>query len=409
LNAAQGGSRVIAQLVMQLAKRHSVALLYLRGSEDPAIDEEVVAVCDWVQEVERLDYGSTLLGRWQRRLYFLMGILLGRPMWAVEWDVPCFRAELVRRLQSWQPDIVQAEFHIMAQYLLALPTSAWSATGRHLLTMHEPGISAGPYLLGIYPIIGNFVHWFDSWAWRRYERTLLRQIRQVVVFSKEDRQIIESYGEPATVTTVQLGTQLPQVPLNPLGNLPPSVLFIGNFVHPPNVDAAQWLVQHIFPPVLKRVPTCQLYLVGNWPPEALRRTTNPRVTVTGYVSDIASYLDQAAVVVAPLRLGGGTRVKVLDALAAGKALVATSLALQGVPIVDGKHVVVADSAQEIADAVAYLLQNPTRRVALAQQARTWAEQHLGWEQAIQRYEAIYDKMMEQASLDEAARNVKTVN
>jgi polysaccharide biosynthesis protein PslH len=388
LDAAQGGSRVIAQLVMQLATRHRVALLYLRGSEEPSIEAEVASVCEWVQEVARPDYGSTLWRRWQRRLYFLLGILLGRPMWVVEWDVAAFRKELACRIQSWQPDIIQAEFHIMAQYLLEIPASA----AHQLLTMHEPGISSAPYLLGIYPLMGRFIHKFDRWAWRRYERRLLRHLHQIVVFSKEDRQTLESYGEAAALTVVQLGTVMPQTPLNPLGEEPPTLLFVGNFIHPPNVDAALWLVQNIVPLVVKRIPSCNLYLVGNWPPQALRHLASAQVVVTGYVPDVAPYLDRAAVVVAPLRLGGGTRVKVLDTLAAGKALVASSLAIQGLALKDNEHLLIADTEQEIADAIVSLLQNPAQRAALAQHARSWAEEHLSWEPAVQRYEAIFDQL-----------------
>jgi len=114
----------------------------------------------------------------------------------------------------------------------------------------------------------------------------------------------------------------------------------------------------------------------------------------GVVPDVRPHLDRAAVVVVPARLGGGMRVKVVEALASGKAVVATALAVEGLDLAPGEHAILATTDGEIADAVVGLLREPERRRALAAAARAFALAHLRWEDVVAAYDALY------ASLDE---------
>ena len=108
--------------------------------------------------------------------------------------------------------------------------------------------------------------------------------------------------------------------------------------------------------------------------------------------DVTPYLDRASLVVAPLRRGGGMRVKVLEALAAGKALVASPLAVEGLDVTDGEHCVLADGDQEYVDAMERLLLDPDRRAALAVSARRWALANLGWERSVAAFEDLYHRL-----------------
>jgi glycosyltransferase involved in cell wall biosynthesis len=117
------------------------------------------------------------------------------------------------------------------------------------------------------------------------------------------------------------------------------------------------------------------------------------VTVSTEVPDVRPYLDAAAVVAAPVRLGGGMRVKVLEAVASGKAIVATPLALEGLELRDGEHVLVAETGTEFADALVELLMNVDRRTAIAEAARRWAEKNLDQESRARAYEALYTSLV----------------
>jgi len=167
------------------------------------------------------------------------------------------------------------------------------------------------------------------------------------------------------------------------------------------VEAAERLVRSIFPPVAASRPDARLVIVGDGPPASLHASDN--VVVTGRVADLDPILDAAAVVVAPLTSGGGMRVKVLDALGAGKAVVASTLALEGIGVAAGKEVLVADGDDEFADAIVGLLEEASRRAELGRAARAWAEAHVGWSAIVEAYDALYESLVSSSRAGRPAR------
>jgi polysaccharide biosynthesis protein PslH len=226
-----------------------------------------------------------------------------------------------------------------------------------------------------------------------FERTIAGEADAVVVLTESDRDAALVVAGGAPVHTIPLGTELPPQPLDPLGAPPPTVLFIGGFGHPPNVEAALTLARRIFPNVVAQRPESRLCLVGDKPPAEIRALADDNVVVTGGVPDVLPYLEQAAVVVAPLGVGGGMRLKVLEALAAGKPLVATPLAVEGLAIRDGEHALVVDSEKAFAEAVLRLLDDPGARRRLGSGARKWAERHLDLAVSAAAYERLYDELL----------------
>ena len=280
----------------------------------------------------------------------------------------------------------------MAQYLPALD----ACPAPRVLTEHDPPAAAAQELWRSGRAAGRLFPYLNVRAWQRYERAIARRVQAVVVFTERDRQAVARVARETPVVRIPLGMTLPARPLDPLGAAPASLLFVGNFVHPPNLDAAVRLIRDIFPLVRERCPDLRLQIVGDRPPPQLRQLASAQVDVTGRVPDVTPYLDRAALVVAPLRLGGGMRVKVLEALAAGKALVASPLAAEGLDLADREQIVLARSDAEFADAIARLLADPGRRAALAARARAWACANLGWETSMAGYEALYERLIEGA-------------
>jgi glycosyltransferase involved in cell wall biosynthesis len=177
-----------------------------------------------------------------------------------------------------------------------------------------------------------------------------------------------------------------------VGTPPPTVLFVGSFAHAPNRAAARALLDAL--PALRRSrPDTVLALVGPSPPRDLVGAAGESVLVPGRVDDVRPWLDAAAVVAAPLDRGGGMRVKVLEALAAGKAVVASRLALEGIPVTAGEHVLVADSSEELVAALDALLGDPALRRRLGEAARDWAQGLPGPHEVAARYEALYDRLL----------------
>lgn len=384
-DAAHGGSRVMAGLIGELAARHRVGLLYLQASEDAPLDDDLVRKCTYVEAVPRPEVDANAGTRRSYRLRLWSSLLAGKPAWAVQWDVPAFGRRLQEVARIVRPDVVQAEFHVMGQYFDAVPRDR----AVRVLVEHEPGSPAARERLRAGRGGGRVLPYADYLAWQRYERATMRRADAVVTFTERDRTALLTSAGRTPVVVIPLGTTLPKQPLEAEGSEPGSVLFFGNFMHPPNVDAARRLTEEIFPRIVARHSGATLYLVGDRAPTGLGSSTTGSIIVTGWVPDVQPYLDRAALVVVPMRLGGGMRVKVLEALAAGKAVVATRLAVEGLGLIDGEQVVLAETDEDIAAAAAALLEDPRRRAALARAARAWACEHLGWDRPAAVYEELY--------------------
>src|ERR687897_3473599 len=160
----------------------------------------------------------------------------------------------------------------------------------------------------------------------------------------------------------------------------PSILFVGNFLYEPNIDAALYFSQLIFPLIMQDIPNAKLLLVGNAPPpEICSLTLNKHIEVSGYVDSLANFYKAADVVVCPLRIGGGVKVKVLEALNAGKAIVSTSIGAQGLGSNTCQALTVANGVTHFAQSVIRLLQDPEERLKLERNALTYAKNLPTWD------------------------------
>ena len=381
LEGRHGGARATGQLIASLAPRHEVAVLY-RAEGDGRPEEELRAACAMLEGVPP-QAGPGRLGP-------KLGLLRGIPTWASEVADPGFAERTGELARRWAPDLVQLEYPVMGQYLPALAECPaprvlvdHEASVRDLRTWHGP--------------LARLTAALDERAWRRFERRAMEQVQAVVVFTDRDRRALEALGAGTPVITVPLGMSLPDEPLDPVGSDPPGVVFVGSFGHPANTDAALWLGRELFPPVRAAVPRTRLTIVGPEPPAEVRALADERVEVTGEVPEVRPYLDAAAVVAAPIRIGGGMRVKVLEALAAGKAVVATPLAVEGLDLEDEEQLRIVADAGAFSSTLQHLLADEGARVALAGRARSWATENAGWDSAVARYEALYRSLLQRRS------------
>jgi len=390
LQASHGGGRVIAQLMLHLAQRHSVGLCYLRAAGEPAVDEVLREQCDVLEEVVLPDPEDGRLKRWSRRLQVWKELIGGKPLWAIDRFSSAYKERVKTLLKNWRPDIVQIEFHIMGQYLSALG----NYPAPRILIQHEPGEESVREIRRSVLARGRIMPQLDLLAWKRFEGEVIRQVQAVVVFTERDRQAVLKLGEQTPIVQIPLGTEIAEPSSQTGKDEPLSLLFVGNFKHLPNLDAADRLINKIFPQVQSQFPQARLFIVGDHLPANIMRTPNESVTLTGYVPDVRPYIDSATLVVAPLRLGGGMRVKVLEALAAGKPVVASSRAVEGLDLVNGEHVVLAEEDDQFSQSIIQLFGNADKRVLLATQARAWAAAHLSWDKTVTAYENLYRQLLE---------------
>jgi polysaccharide biosynthesis protein PslH len=372
------------RVIRRLAERHDVALLYLRESGAAPPEDEIVNTCALVEEIQLPAHGAT-----RRRVGLALSLARGRPMEVFL----SASGEFGRRVHEvgarWQPDVVEAELTRMAQYLPCIAGSA-----RTVVVAYEADAASAADAFATARGRQKIFRAADLRAWRHYEPRALGFADAVVTFSDRDREIVQRVTHARTVVTIPLRVDVPSSPFNPLGTTPPTVLFVGGFGHPPNVEAAVRLAARIFPLVRSRHPDARLEIVGPDPPAAVAALAGNGVSILGRVPDVEPHLDRAAVVVAPIASGGGVRIKVLEALAAGKAVVASTRALEGIPIAPDREAIVADDDSQFAAAIVLLLQAPAERRRLASAARSWAEGHSDPDDSARDFENLYQRLLD---------------
>jgi glycosyltransferase involved in cell wall biosynthesis len=171
---------------------------------------------------------------------------------------------------------------------------------------------------------------------------------------------------------------------------PHSLVFTGKMDYRPNVDAVLWFAEAVLPLILTQLPDLHFYVVGQQPhPRLARLGAHPAIIVTGRVPDTRPYIAGAGAYVVPLRIGGGTRLKVLEAMAMGQAIVSTRFGCDGFPFQDGREVCLADEPATFAATVVALLQDREQAARLGQAARACVEAHYGWDAIVPLMEKLY--------------------
>ncbi|MBU0704527.1 MAG: glycosyltransferase, partial [Chloroflexi bacterium] len=229
--------------------------------------------------------------------------------------------------------------------------------------------------------------------WRRllrYEARVCRRADRVLAVSDPDAVALRKLVPGLDVTVVPNGIDTrayqPQIP-NPESQ---TLVFTGTMDFRPNVDAVLWFARQVLPLVRVEVEEVRFVVVGQRPhPRLDELRADPAITLTGWVEDTRPYIAEAAVYVAPLRMGGGTRLKLLEAMAMGKPVVATRLGAEGYPVADGREMLLADTPSDFAAAVVGLLRAPGQGIELSRAGRAFVEERYDWRVIVPQVEAVY--------------------
>ena len=365
--ALNAGALVVYEQLVVLATRHAITLATFAGPDpgERAALVELRASGLTVHAVWRNPPRGRR--RWTHRVRLLLTWLrTSHPLPVLEFSEPAMQRLLDRLMREGAYDLVQVEYSMMTGYRYAVGTPV-------LLIDHE--VFTVP-AAAVYRVGGHGPSWplslDDERRWRHYLPTAWSRFDRIQVFTDEDAAVLLALAPHLRerVRVNPFGIALPPQP-DPALEEEGLVLFVGGFVHPPNVDAARWLADAIMPALRQRVPDARLAIVGADPSGMVLALADPvaGIAVLGRVPTIEPYLARAAVVVAPVRTGGGMRRKVLHALAMGKAVVTTTRGTAGLGA--DVPVIVADDAPGIAHALAALLENRPARRALGQRGRAF--------------------------------------
>lgn len=238
---------------------------------------------------------------------------------------------------------------------------------------------------------GALYSWIQFNKLKRFERDVCLQADAVVAVSRQDAQAIASLDARIKPVVIPNGVDCAYyAPSFEYARAELSCVFTGKMDFRPNVDACVWFAKEILPRVRQEIPRAQVSFVGQKPSaQVLALKQRQGIEVTGFVPDTRPYIADAAVFVVPLRMGSGTRLKVLEAMAMGKAIVSTSFGVSGIECENGRDVLIADDARDFANAVATLLRDPEQARARGANARKLAVEKYAWEKLVPQFETLY--------------------
>ena len=256
--------------------------------------------------------------------------------------------------------------------------------------------------------VRRFYNWVEFRKFRKEEIDTWRTVSGCVMTSGREHVIVESTipGKPCIVGPNAVDPKYFAPPSQ--RKTRPAMVMTGVMHYRPNVDGALYFIREILPLIVRSRPDAVFYAVGAGAPDELKRLAGANVVVTDTVPDVRPYVHDAPVFVVPLRMGGGTRLKVLEGLSMERAVVSTSVGCEGIDVVDEQHLLVADDPAEFANAVLRLFADESLAVTLGRQGRDLVQRRYTWESVTERLEAFYHELQQQRNVSRPARKPQSL-
>jgi polysaccharide biosynthesis protein PslH len=365
-----------------LSKHHEVTLAsFVRGDQT----EHVRMLEPYCQAIYTVPMRRSLV----RNVTALFKSLFGNNPWMMARDDIKEMRNLVDQLAGQEKfEVVHADQLNMAQYALRVPNAKrvldahnalWVLYQRLALTMRF-----------------GLRRWLLERDWRllkNYEGKLCREFDQVLTVSEEDKISFEAAmgGKKREIHVIPIAVDTDEL-LPVLRNKDAShIIHIGTMYWPPNIDGMMWFLENVFPQICVKRPGTVCDIIGARPPQQLIDYSKnyPGVNVTGYVVDPTSYLQQAALMIVPLRAGGGMRVKILNALAQALPIVSTTLGCEGIQVEHERDLLIADTPEDFAKATLRLIDDPELAMRLGENGRRLIQEKYDYRSACAPLEKVY--------------------
>jgi glycosyltransferase involved in cell wall biosynthesis len=239
----------------------------------------------------------------------------------------------------------------------------------------------------------RFYNWLEFTKFRREETSTWQNVSGCVSTSVREESMIQQAAPHTPTVVVPNAVDADYFrPWDEPAN-DRALAMTGLMHYRPNIDGALFFLEDVFPHILASRPKTVFYIVGAGAPDELKRLAGPNVVVTDTVPDVRPYVGKSAVLVVPLRMGGGTRLKVVEALSMEKPVVSTSLGCEGIDVKHLEHLLIADEARDFADAVLKLLADRELALKLGRQGRALVMRQYTWETVVNRLEGFYERLL----------------
>jgi sugar transferase (PEP-CTERM/EpsH1 system associated) len=389
--ANSGGRLRSYHIIAELSQQHEVTVVTTcRSDEDPSVLPPHLPQCDKVISVvhDAPKHGSTaFIGALARSWFSPL------PVDLYKYRVAEMRRIVTKLLREGDYDLCVADFLTGLPNVpldLPVPVVLFTHNVEHMIWKRLCENERNP--------IKRLLLSIEWRKMRRYERRACQLADVTLTVSETDKQLFKQLSPACNIHAVPTGVDVNYFSPAPAGTgaAPAAVVenefdivFSGSMDWFPNEDAMFWFMDEILPLVRKQAPNVKLTIVGRNPSAKLQRLALDReVLVTGTVDDVRPSVHRASVYIVPLRIGGGTRLKIFEALAMGKAIVSTTVGAEGLPLEDGKHLILADTPEAFASEVVALMHNPGRRMRLGHAGRQLVQARYSWARVAAEFEEL---------------------
>lgn len=378
-----GGKIKSYHMLKALAGRHDLrAVAYVRNEQELSMLSDLRQICP---------VDTIYLKRGKLRYFSdLISSLLARRSFIVARD---FRAEMrfavSNCIEQFKPDVIHIDHLQMAQFV------DFDGPYRIVLDNHNVESVIIKRVKKTASDIAQRLYATLEWPkLRKYELDVCNRCDRVIVVSNEDKATLLGLDSRLTnVESVPIGVDINHYQLIPRKNDSKNILSIGTMYWPPNIDSMLYFCREILPLIKNDIPGCTLTIAGQRPVDAIKLLArDPAISVTGYVEDDRLVAHNCGVFVVPLRSGSGVRVKILNALAMGLPVVSTSVGAEGLDVVNGKHLLIADSPRDFADAVKKVLGDNDLSRKLGYNGRELVCAKYSWERVGEQLLSLYDRL-----------------
>jgi polysaccharide biosynthesis protein PslH len=377
----KGGRIRTYQMLRSLARQHEVT--YLTLDDGTAAPDAKARATEYCSRVESVPFAPPAKGSLGFFLALIGNLASSLPYAIARYDVPALRDRIRAICKERDVDVVVCDFlapSINVPDDLGVPVVLFQHNVEAMIWQRHADVAT-------HPIKKAYMH--EQWRrMKRFEAAECRRMASVIAVSPQDAAVFRrDYGVtdvPAVPTGVDTDffVRQPDVP-----RTPGSMVFTGSMDWMPNEDGIAWFVESILPRIRAAVPSAALTIVGRNPTPTVRalQSVERGVAVTGSVPDVRPYLASHQLFVVPLRVGGGTRLKIYEGMTMGLPTVSTTIGAEGLPVVDGEHLVLADDPDTFARACIALLTDPARCATMGNAADHYVREQFGWDGVAKRF------------------------
>ena len=371
-----GGQVKMYNSLQRLSKEYNIILLsFIENQGQEQYVSELDKLCTKVFTVLRRPSWNTIFNK------------VSLPVFIKYFYSKEMKEKLQLCLKDYDIDLVQIEYINMAYYAKFIPVIP------KILVEHDTSIYT---LANSYekPVFGKIFQFFDWLNWSHFQKMIYSYFDKIITFTEEDCKIVQRAAPRNKISIIPIGIDLTKYEFSKDNKKTIDILFVGHMLHYPNIDGLNYFINKIFPLIKKEIPEVKFCVIGSCIEQTnLQIKNDTNIEVIGEVQDIRPYLSKTKVMVVPIRLGGGMKVKILEAMSAGVPVVAAKTAVKGLKVIAGQDIYVANSANDFADKVLSLIQDESKRKTIAQNSREVIKKYYDLNRIAYEEKSVYKNLL----------------